>query len=206
MKYDLKVRTFVKLESMQSLTQTSSAMLTIMPTLDKIGLFEEFLSLIVKWFCESYSIEIKNFNDHPRNDLSKLKVIKIHFFAVTTSDDAISKFDSFYAMPFGHVESDIYSNLDSLRYFSVSSSKLQIIDISQIKDIKISSLSSEIVENLKTKNPDMIKYSAFQLVELSHKWFSWKKTFKEANDGHLNSKKINPEIIKNEHKIYSLNL
>lgn len=171
---------------------------------DKIGLFEEFLSLVVKWFCEFHSIKISDFNTHPRNDLSKLKIIKIHFFAISTSKEAVDKFDSIYAMPYGHVETDIYSNLNTLKYFTISTNKLYINDVLQLEEIEISSLSSQIVDNLRKRNPELIGYSAFQLVELSHRWFSWKKTFKEANEEYSNSKKINSEIIKNEIKFYSL--
>lgn len=169
---------------------------------DKIELFEEFLLLMVDWFCESHNIKREQFNSHDRNDLSKLKVIKLHFFAVSTSIAAIEKFDSFHAMPYGHVESDIYSRISYLTYFEVNSRNLQIKDIETLSDIDPSPLTKGMVQGVKLQNENLINYSAFELVELSHKWFSWRKTYNEATSGKTYSKKINSEIIKNEYKYY----
>jgi uncharacterized phage-associated protein len=179
-------------------------MLTITAHSEKLALFEEFLLLLVDWFCEAYKIERKDFNNHPRNDLSKLKIIKLHFFAVSTSQAALAKFDSFYAMPYGHVETDIYSNLGLISQFRINSSNLEIVNINRLNELIPSEIPLEIIKNIKQKNFDLIKYPAFQLVELSHKWLSWRKTYNEAVNIDSYSKKINPEIILKEDKYYTL--
>lgn len=147
--------------------------------------------------------------------LNKLKIIKLHFFicAVTGNkekNDLLNVFDEFYALPFGHVESDIYNfiNRDELRYFSLSKRgfgfKEEVYtpqaDLSPI-DIN---LTDEAIEKLKELNPDIIKYSAFDLVELSHKWSSWISIFNYAKSLGKLSEKIPLEIIRDEQKIFSL--
>jgi len=172
----------------------------------KIVLFEYFLKKLVDWFCDYYRIAVEDFNSHPKNDLSKLKAIKLHFFACSTSEDALEIFDDFRAMPYGHVESDVYNSLDSLQYVRLTNSKLEILNWDTLIMIENDSIPiiDEAVESLKDRNFDLISFSPFALVELSHKWFSWQYNFNQAKNIGIYSKPISTELISREPKLYSL--
>lgn len=172
----------------------------------KIVLFEYFLKKLVDWFCNYYYINVEDFNDHPQNDLSKLKAIKLHFFACSTNEDALQIFDDFRAMPYGHVESDVYNSLDLLQYICLTNSKLEILNWDALTVIENDNIPiiDDAVENLKERNFDLISFSPFALVELSHKWFSWQYNFSQAKNIGIYSKPISTELISREPKLYSL--
>lgn len=172
----------------------------------KIILFEYFLKKIVEWFCLYYDVSPEQFNGHSSNDLSKLKVVKLHFFACSTSPQALGIFDDFHAMPYGHVESEVYNALGTLEHFDVTNSKLLTKYGSNLNDIQHdqSYIIDDIVNRLKNLNPNLISLSPFDLVELSHKWFSWRYTFEQARNSGSYSKPISNELIMQETKLYSL--
>ncbi|MGK6350373.1 hypothetical protein [Parapedobacter sp. DT-150] len=172
----------------------------------KIILFEYFLKRLMEWFCEYHNTSINEFNNHLSNDLSKLKVVKLHFFACSTSHEALEIFDDFRAMPYGHVESEVYNALSTLEHFDVTNFKLLIRPGSNLNDIQHeqSFVMDEIVNNLKTQNFDLISLPPFDLVELSHRWFSWRYTFEQARNSGFYSKPISKELIQQETKLYSL--
>lgn len=173
----------------------------------KIQYFEYFLVQLVDWFCTYYKIEQKDFNDHPNNDLSKLKVFKLHFFACSTMmPDTLSIFDKFKALPYGHVESEVYSKLSSLELFELGNEKLEIkanvsLEKQNGKKMKI---IEEMVLKLRKENEDLISWDAFKLVELSHKWFSWRYNYNKARQEHRFSEPISSAILEQEDKIYNL--
>jgi hypothetical protein len=172
----------------------------------KLKLFEYFLKQLVEWYCDYYNISVVDFNNHPKNDLSKIKIIKLHFFACSTDDEALDLFDSFHAMPYGHVESFIYKNLAELEHFKVDNFRLKLItDLDKVigDTLQHNAVVDRIVTNLKAKNRDFISLEPFDLVDLSHKWFSWNFTFHQARKAGMFSKAISPSLIKQETKSYS---
>ncbi len=175
----------------------------------EIHLFEYFLHRIRDWYCQYHSIDPSQFNTY--NDLSKLKAIKLHFFACSTYSESLNIFSNFYAMPFGHVESTVYNGLGDLVSFtvdrdrstnnpinSVFSANNTLVNNTDLRCIDI------IVDNLKGYNPSIIAYSPFDLVELSHKWFSWQHYFSIAQKNGNLSERIHNDIIKAEYKYYNL--
>ncbi|WP_020214991.1 type II toxin-antitoxin system antitoxin SocA domain-containing protein [Flavobacterium rivuli] len=175
----------------------------------KIEAFEYLLFMLVEWH-KSENNGIQN------NDISILKALKLLFFvsAVGTTRKSESTllddvFDNFVAMPYGHVESDIYSAIkDNLLVSSkVDNSKTLIIDgycIMQI-DLNLKLRIDTSVNCLKKINPKLINMNAFDLVELSHAWYSWKYYFAKAKEKFTLREFIPSEIIKAEEKIYFLN-
>lgn len=146
------------------------------------------------------------------NDLSVLKCIKLLFFFSTIEDEneesLIDTFNNVYAMPLGHVEKDIYTCMkeNSFEYFLFTKQqttlKKQTIhsslfnkDIVKLVDPKFNSLLQ--------KNPDILFMPAYDLVELSHQWFSWRYYFEQAKSQNKLSMKIPIQVIKNEYKVYS---
>ena len=56
---------------------------------------------------------------------------------------------------------------------------------------------------LKKKNSKLVELNAFELVDISHKWYSWQFTFDLAQKLNQRSKKIPNELIARDFKIYS---
>ncbi|ABG60711.1 type II toxin-antitoxin system antitoxin SocA domain-containing protein [Cytophaga hutchinsonii] len=172
---------------------------------EKILAFEYLLDKLKDWYTE---IPNSNFNN---NDFSKLKVLKLNFFAAAVNankenNGLLNIFDKFHAMPYGHVESEVYENLNNLNFFSVSSNKTTINNNPDFEKLK-QETRSEInfaIESLKKENNNLIKYSAMDLVELSHTYFSWRASFNLAKQQNKLSMPIPVEMIKTEKKFFIL--
>jgi hypothetical protein len=172
----------------------------------KVSLFEYFLKHLIEWYCQYYKIHVQDFNDHPKNNLSKIKIFKLHFFACSTDNDALDIFDNFHALPYGHVESTIYDNLDKLTFFKIDNTRLTILsDLEEITGTspEQNAIIDKMIVNIERKNFELISFNPFDLVEISHRWFSWNFTFQEARKIGLYSKAISPSLIKQEVKYYS---
>lgn len=173
----------------------------------KIQAFEYLLSKLLEWNSKCYLTG--------DNDLSILKVLKLTFFvsAVGTNKDSQnslldSVFNNFVAMPYGHVESDIYSFIKANRLpnFTINNSqtiKIHNVDYKDL-DYTIKSKIDKSVAMLQDINSGLIKLSSFDLVDLSHNWYSWQKYFSEAQSRGINSLPIPTYEIKREDKIYQL--
>ena len=179
----------------------------------KIEAFEYLLFELVNWFMNKKNIS--NYEDfNKNNDLNKLKVIKLHFFVTainSNNNNLLEVFNKFCAMPYGHVESDIYNSLGKLNFFTVDVKKLIINDLNTIdsncfKNVEeiIKNQIKESIEKLKITNPNIINYNALDLVELSHTWFSWKSMISFARSNNRNSELIPSNIIKDEIKNFEL--
>lgn len=175
----------------------------------KLQAFEFVLFNLIDWYKEKNSIQ-SNEDFNSTNDLNKLKVIKLHFFvsAVNAKNNKLlSIFDKFYAMPYGHVESDIYNNLNQMKYYKVDIKRLSIIDSQPSFDNLNFEIKKEITNaiiELRRVNDDLINYNALQLVELSHKWFSWSSMFSYAKSNLRNSEFIPTRLIQEENKSFEL--
>jgi uncharacterized phage-associated protein len=177
---------------------------------EKIIAFEYVLFKLIDWQREANP-------DNQNNDISTLKALKLLFFvsAVGTKKDSAETlldivFDDFVAMPYGHVESDVYAAIKSgsLSYSIINNSQTSKIgepDFRALLDANVISKIDTAFEELKNKNPKLINMNAFDLVELSHSWYSWKYYFARAKRNHTFSESIPTEIIKAEEKIFSLN-
>ncbi|MCJ8164149.1 Panacea domain-containing protein [Pontibacter sp. E15-1] len=170
--------------------------------------FEYVIYHLTKWYKEAFDSDFLN------NDLSKLKVIKLHFFVsavgANSEDDLLGYFDNFYAMPYGHVESQVYDNLDQMQAYILTARNLQLkdsIDLDNYWEALDKSIKGKIdksIESLKRYNPNLIKYTAMDLVELSHSWYSWRAMYKLALSFKRQSFAIPPEVIRNEAKTFHL--
>lgn len=172
---------------------------------NKIKGFEYAMSQCLVWFDEN--------NPGKQNDFSKLKAIKLLFFvssanATLADPGLLNLFNNYWALPFGHVESDVYENLYTMNLFKINSELITKVNdapynyFEEIENYKDQVDAS--IKLLKRNYPELINYSAFDLVEISHQWRSWITTFEMAK--HLNKKsmKIPLPLILTETKIYSL--
>lgn len=152
------------------------------------------------------------------NDLSTLKVLKLLFFcsaieADENKEDTLidTPFNNFFAMPYGHVESDIYNNIrqKDLFFFEIDNNNtklkqnatLNFVDLPESIKNKIDSSFSKLIE----LNKELFNMSALELVELSHIWYSWKFYYGKAKEKGYYSEKIPSDIIKSEEKIVLIN-
>lgn len=173
----------------------------------KISAFEYLLSKLLEWHREVTGI--------PENDISILKALKLLFFisAVDVTEDTQDSllddiFTNFVAMPYGHVESDVYANIKNKKHVNISinnrnSKVLESFDVNDV-DIELRGKIDHYIQKLKEINRGIIEYSSFELVDLSHSWYSWKHYFSKAKSSYSNSIPIPLPVIKNEDKFFSL--
>lgn len=171
---------------------------------EKYNAFEYFVTKLIDW----QESGLRNNS----NDISILKALKLAFFATVADVDKNNAemlddvFDKFYAMPFGHVESDIYDSYKkgASQNVNISATSSSIIS----EEAKISHNTKIIIdgaiEALKSYNSEIIAMDAMQLVDLSHEYFSWKFYYKEAKQYGSFSAYIPHSAIKGEQKFFSL--
>ncbi|WP_017496940.1 type II toxin-antitoxin system antitoxin SocA domain-containing protein [Flavobacterium sp. WG21] len=173
----------------------------------KLRAFEYTLMRLTQWYSES--------SPSGDNDISILKSLKLLFFvsAVDTTVDSTETlldeiFDNFTALPLGHVESDVYAGIKEggLLYVTIDNRRSRIINLQEIEklDIRYKKKIDDSVFKLKKINSNLVKLSSFELVELSHKWYSWKKNILIAKSRGSSSQPIRIQEIKSEDKIYQL--
>ncbi len=179
----------------------------------KVKIFEVIVNRLKDWFMEENKIgSIQDFNRN--NDFSILKLIKLHFLvtAINSSKDntLINKFD-FHAMPYGPVETDIYNKIKTSSVFSNFS-------IDNFKAAFNSNTTPELIENnliisidnainiIREIDSSFINADAGSLVELTHKWNSWKKVYAEALKNGIYSKKMDKDLIIQDNKVLNLEL
>ncbi|MGB0880147.1 MAG: type II toxin-antitoxin system antitoxin SocA domain-containing protein [Polaribacter sp.] len=165
-----------------------------------------------KWYQESKDLTDRDFNSF--NDFSVLKLIKLQFFvsAINSSKNSIllDNFE-FHAMPYGPVETNTYSSIKkekNLINFELSNFRLNYnndIKLPEIDENIISEIK-EAINILKEKEPRMIEADAGTLVDLSHKWSSWKNNYALARAQNKYSSIIPKEEIINDIKIINIDL
>jgi uncharacterized phage-associated protein len=173
----------------------------------KIESFQYLVKKLVDWHREATGKD--------ENDLSVLKTLKLMFFVTTASlqisrDDSLldSPFDRFVAMPFGPVESDIYDeiklNSGNLGSLSIDNKQAKMDLSNPINENLYSKKIDNAIDKLKEINYMIIAMRPFDLVDLSHKWFSWQKSFQEARNEGKSSKNMDISDIKNDRQVYFL--
>lgn len=175
--------------------------------------FEYFLKGIWEWYYESFT-EKKQTNNE--NDLSILKCLKLLFLATAAEIDQMESncdtadllientFNKFSALPLGHVESEIYAHIremqGTLTYFRLTRENLIRTDTNfPASWLNVNTNSIDFaISALKSKNPNLINMKAYQLVDLTHKWASWRILYKKEHG----SVPIPNKIIKSERKYF----
>jgi len=158
--------------------------------------------------------------NNKENDLSVLKALKLLFFisavkANKNDDDSLidSVFTQFYAMPYGHVETDIYNeikdNEGELEFININSDETTIhdhVNIQTFSQLNTNYLSKidQAIDFLKEHYGSLFNLKAFQLVDLSHMWYSWRKNYNIALQNSQKSWPIDVNDIKSESKIFTL--
>lgn len=184
--------------------------------MDKQQVFEFILYKLIRWVSSiKHHSDLEKFNI--QNDFSKLKVLKLLFFTCSVNPELLRIFQKFHAMPYGHVESDIYDIIkrNSLDRYEITNEKTTVkttlpgypefacLENSFHNNPLFKSIH-ESVELLKKSNEQLIEYSAIKLVDLSHSWYSWKIMYSFAERHKKYSELIPTNIIESEPKIFHL--
>ena len=160
---------------------------------------------------------IEWFRDVSGNDgyrqFSKLKVLKLLFFvsainAKEEDEGLLGVFDNFVAMPFGPVESDIYNqmNIGKIGKYSITDKGMDIDAnaTSLALDSTIKQMVDDSINALREINPQIVCYTAFGLVDLTHKWSCWQVTMDFAQMLNKGSFRIPPQLIIDSDKYFKL--
>lgn len=171
----------------------------------KIPAFEYMVIKLMEWFNEE--------NPGKPNDLTLLKTMKLCFFVTAANSDSHfsfslidNVFNRFVAMPYGHVESDLYKHLKKGEIKNVkiyTNSPAEKIEEPTL-DPATRTAIDQAVSFLRTKDKSFINHSANDLVVLSHRFFSWKFFFQKARLRGVYSIDIPGSVIKSEAKFYYL--
>lgn len=172
----------------------------------KIQSFEYLISQLISWHQET--------TGKKNNDISLLKALKLLFFVSAVNANKESShtlidevFDSFVAMPYGHVESDVYDAIKGLQVKNIQldNQEAKILNNKEIKlDPSYKKLIDTSISSLKEINPFLITLPSFDLVDLSHNWYSWQYYYNKAKDENKSSISIPTQVIKEEEKIFQL--
>lgn len=156
---------------------------------DKILCFEYLLYRMIDWYRELRPEEDYN---SVIGDFSRLKSLKLLFFVSTVGlfdeKGLLDIFTRFCAMQHGPVESDIYdamvSNKTEIFDFNDRKTILKKIEKREIIQIFQNNIDPQTLERLnaailllREENPDIVTYTPFHLVDISHKWKVWRNTF-----------------------------
>ncbi len=142
---------------------------------------------------------------------TRLKLHKLLFLissitALPEDKKVLQIFDNFYAMPYGPVESDIYNEMvrDSFTALSFSERSVNFkkeFDVDNF-DNNDKKLIDEAIAELKKENINLVQYQASTLVDITHKWSSWKYAIEIADALGKGSERMDIESICKDKKFY----
>lgn len=172
--------------------------------MSKVYAFDYMLSLFEEWYNEENKEQNRGFEN-----CSKLSMLKLLFLTAAPkgegSGDLLDTFDNFCALPYGPVESDIYNAIqkDNLPSFvlterSITKKKCDTLPYNKNDYLSVKNA----VNALKEKNRLLILLNAFDLVEITHKWESWKRSINFAKLMDVSSYKMTVESIRNDRNKY----
>jgi uncharacterized phage-associated protein len=177
-----------------------------MNILDKIRYFDYFISQIIGLNTSTEITPSQVLSAVSKYKLSKLKLLKLLFFASVVNVDGKylldDVFDKFYAMPYGPVESDVYDHISMVTNYAIDNRSIclrnpgSVISYNESFSKEICQRISESVKKLYDINPSLFTMSSFDLVELSHKADSWRIVYSAAQRQGKFSLYMPHEIIK----------
>lgn len=162
------------------------------------------------WYEELNNIKDKTHNQFLR-EFSRLKSLKLLFLVSAIKDkngnNLLFLFNNFYAMQHGPVESDIYNAMvkDDFKYFRFQNRQTSFKQetLSELEAMKDVECLDKAISLLREANPDIVSYPAMDLVEITHKWLSWKSAYMVAQMLGKGSLFMPTEMIENSNEFFS---
>lgn len=172
--------------------------------MNKITAFEYLLYRIYLWKNEMDSTALEEIS------FSRIKALKLLFFVAAVrneqNEDLLDIFNNFYAMQFGPVESDVYNSMSNggLSFFSASDLKLDVQGLSRIQEMETTPfiVIDNAIETLKAISPQIVLYSATDLVDVSHKWDCWRTAFEIASLLNKGSYRMSSTSIRKSNSVF----
>lgn len=175
---------------------------------NKLLAFEYFVYSIIRYYKENLNMS----EDEALSNLDRLRTNKLLFFVSANSSSEkdlgiLSIFNKFYAVPFGHTEYDVDDAIryDKLLFYKIglTTSIKNNTDFSEL-DTDIKDRIDSVIVSLLDPNNHLLTCRSFELVDLSHAWYSWKETYKMARSINRTSLPIGNKVIQKETKFYKL--
>lgn len=170
----------------------------------KTNCFEYIVTQLKLWYVEvSGNDSMESFT---RLKLQKLLFLLSSVTASIEDKKVLQIFDNFYAMPYGPVESDIYNEMVNDNFSTLSFSNRYVIfkrkfdpEILADEDKR---MIDEAINSLKNKNRLLVQYEATILVDITHKWLSWRYAMEMATILGKGSERMDIESICKDRKVY----
>ena len=172
--------------------------------MDKVYAFDYMLQLFLEWRKEFLAA-----SSLYSGTLNKLSVLKLLFLTAVPhksgGEDLLDTFDKFYALPYGPVESDIYN---AILKDALPSYKLTDTEVKKKEHVALPYNSSDYskvedaVNDLRKINSQLILMRAFQLVDITHRWESWKDAYEFAKFMDMYSYRMSVDSIRNDANRY----
>lgn len=172
-----------------------------------INVFKNIFFQLKEWYKEELNYSEEDFNLY--NDFSILKLIKLQFFisAVNSenNNDILNGYQ-FFAMPYGPVETNTYSLIkeNQINGININRYKTNVSENFNLIEHDLNNNISIAINLLKEEEPNIIIASAGELVDLSHKWQSWKRNYAFARARRMYSCPMDNNEIINDTKIFNL--
>jgi uncharacterized phage-associated protein len=177
---------------------------------NSIEIFKNVVFQLRDWYIEKTGVTINEFNDV--NDFNILKLIKLHFFVIAINsdkDDLLLELNEFWAMPYGPVETNVYSKIrrdKNFNEFILSNDKIIFVGSKPSIDQNIEFKISSSIKILMELEPRLVFADAGTLVDLSHKWSCWRNNYMLARAKNSYSSIIPKGDIIKDMKIINLDL
>lgn len=177
---------------------------------DKLISFEYLLYRFMQWYEELNQINDESHHQFLR-EFSRLKALKLLFLVSAIKNEngnnLLYLFNNFYAMQHGPVESDIYNAMvqDSFRYFRFQNRQTSFKQqtLSELEHIENRECLDNAISSLRQANSEIVSYPAMDLVEITHKWISWKSAYMVAQMLGKGSQFMPIEMIENSNEFFS---
>ena len=161
--------------------------------------------------CFEYLVDQLSLRNNDGLDgFTTLKLIKLLFLVVGVSsnedEEGLTRiFNRFSAMPYGPVESDIYTAIQTnkLNKYYIDSSSCTIKEDCNINPQgKNRQEINDAIEQLLIKNPKILQSQPFELVDITHKWSCWRTCYNIALSNNKHSIDMPARMIQKSVKYY----
>lgn len=177
---------------------------------NSIDIFKNIVFHLRDCYINKTGITTTQFNEN--NDFNILKLIKLHFFIVAINsekDKTLLDLNEFWAMPYGPVETNVYSRIrndKNFEEFILSNEKILFLGKKPEINTQLEDKITDSIHLLLELEPRLLSADAGTLVELTHKWNCWRKNYSLARAKNTYSSIIPKEDIINDIKIVNLDL
>jgi len=142
------------------------------------------------------------------NDLSILKTLKLIFLLCTVNNDKDQEnlldlyYNDFVAMPLGPVELSTYNFFLQSNFIDKKTLNKELIEEYRNMNFDNKNIIDDCIEKLKAENKNLIKCSASQLVDLTHKYSCWINNYNKGKESNSLREPILNDEIKGDEKFY----